>query len=177
MCMPTPNERKGLWFLALVAISGSGVRVWRSHAPTPPAAEARALERQIGRVDSSRAAGKAKRAARDSARSKKKPPKSSIQNPMAAAPLDLDAAPAEAIEALPGIGPALARRIVAHRDSAGPFGGMAHLCDVRGIGPAMAERLRPLVTFGGVPSPLSDACGEASKGPRNARAQRSRKPS
>ena len=175
--MPTPNERKGLWFLALVALSGTGVRVWRSRVPEPQAAEARALDQQIGRVDSARAASKAKRAARDSARSKKKTPKPKPQDPTPAAPIDLDAASADAIEALPGVGPALARRIVAHRDSAGPFGGMAHFCDVRGVGPALSERLRPLVTFGGMPSPLSDACGEASKEPRNARASRSRKPS
>ena len=175
--MPTPNERKGLWFLALVALSGSGVRVWRSYAPEPPPLEARALERQIGRADSSRSASKAKRAARDSARSKKKAPKAQSAEPTAASPVDMDNAGVEAIEALPGIGPALARRIVAHRDSAGTFGGMAHFCSVRGIGPALAERLRPLVTFSGVPSPLSDACGEASKGPRKTRARLSREPS
>jgi competence protein ComEA len=175
--VPTPNERKGLWFLALVAISGTGVRVWRSHAPAPAAAEARALDRQIGRVDSSRAASKAKRAARDSARPKKGIRQSADRQSGNPHPVDLDNASADAIEGLPGIGPALARRIVAHRDSAGPFGAMAHFCNVRGIGPAMAERLRPLVTFGGVPSPLSDACGEASKGPRKTRAERSRKPS
>ena len=173
--MPTPNERKGLWFLALVAISGTGVRVWRSHAPAPPVAETRALERQIARIDSTRASNKAKRAARDSARgAKENAPKAQRSAPNTAGPVDMDNAPAEAIEALPGIGPALARRIVAHRDSVGAFRHMAGLCAVRGIGPAMAERLRPLVTFSGVPSPLSDACGEASKGPRKARAQRSR---
>jgi competence ComEA-like helix-hairpin-helix protein len=174
--MPTPNERKGLWFLALVAISGSGVRVWRSHVPAPPVADARALDRQIGRVDSSRAASKAKRAARDTARTNRKQPPGTARQPTPALPVDLDNASVETIETLPGIGPALARRIVAHRDSAGPFGAMAHFCNVRGIGPATAERLRPLVTFGGVPSPLSDACGKASKEPRKARAVRRREP-
>jgi DNA uptake protein ComE-like DNA-binding protein len=175
--MPTPNERKGLWFLALVAISGTGVRAWRSRTPAPPAAEVRALDRQLGRVDSTRAASKAKRAARDSARSRSKTPKPTPQDPPSTAPVDLDAASADAIEALPGIGPALAKRIVAHRDSAGAFRHMAGLCEVRGVGPVLAERLRPLVTFGGVPSPLSDACDAASKGSRKTRAERSREPS
>lgn len=172
--MPTPNERKGLWFLALVAISGTGVRVWRAYSPAPPAAESRALDRQIDRIDSARAASAAKRAARDSARVAKKAPSPTRLDPAAAFPIDLDHAPADLIEALPGIGPALARRIVAHRDSAGPFRGLRALCDVRGIGPRLAERLRPLVTFGGHPSPLSDACGEASKEPRKTRGERSR---
>jgi competence ComEA-like helix-hairpin-helix protein len=176
--MPTPNERKGLWFLALVAISGTGVRVWRSHAPEPPPTETRAMERQIGRVDSARTEHKAKRAARDSARKTSKAPKAGSRAPkVESGPVDLNNATVEAIEALPGIGPALAARIVAHRDSAGAFAGLAALCEVRGVGRAMAERLRPLVTFSGVPSPVSDVCGEASRKPRKTRADSSREPS
>jgi competence protein ComEA len=64
-------------------------------------------------------------------------------------PLDLDVASAAEIEALPRIGPALAGRIVASRDSAGPFGSLEGLGRVRGIGPAMLRQLGPLVTFSG----------------------------
>ncbi|HEX7120528.1 MAG TPA: helix-hairpin-helix domain-containing protein [Longimicrobiales bacterium] len=60
-----------------------------------------------------------------------------------AAPLDLNRATAAELEALPGIGPALAARIVAYRDSAGPFTAVDSLTRVRGIGPALLERLRP----------------------------------
>ncbi len=64
-------------------------------------------------------------------------------------PVDLDLATEPQIQALPHIGPALARRIVANRDSAGPFGNLDALRRVRGVGPATLERLRPLVTFSG----------------------------
>ena len=67
-------------------------------------------------------------------------------------PVDLDHASEREIEALPRVGPALARRIVAHRDSFGPFGSIGALRRVKGIGPAMLERLTPLVTFSGRPS-------------------------
>lgn len=50
------------------------------------------------------------------------------------------ATPAE-LEALPGIGPALAGRIGAAR----PFASLADLDRVRGIGPSLIERLKPLV--------------------------------
>ena len=64
-------------------------------------------------------------------------------------PLDLDVASAEEIERLPGIGPILARRIVASRDSLGPFGALPGLGRVKGVGPAMLLRLARLVTFSG----------------------------
>lgn len=60
-------------------------------------------------------------------------------------PIDLNRATAAELEALPGIGPALAARIVAYRDSAGGFRDIGELARVRGIGAATLERLRPLV--------------------------------
>jgi len=67
----------------------------------------------------------------------------------AAPHLDLDVADAGQIERLPRIGPALARRIVASRDSMGSFGSLAGLGRVKGVGPAILDRLAPLVTFSG----------------------------
>jgi hypothetical protein len=70
--------------------------------------------------------------------------------------LDVDRASAAQLESLPGIGPALARRIVATRDSSGTFGSLAALQSrVRGIGPALAKRLAPDVTFSAPYSPPS----------------------
>ena len=160
--MPTPNERKGLLFLALVALSGTGVRMWRARIPPPTPAESAALDRQLVRVDSARSAK----------RSREKRPKTKTEGAPAvrdSQPIEINDATAERIEALPGIGPALAKRIVAHRDSAGSFADLAALCDVRGIGPALAARLRPLVTFEGRNSPLSDVCDSPSKGAGKAR--------
>jgi competence ComEA-like helix-hairpin-helix protein len=61
-----------------------------------------------------------------------------------APPLDLNRASATDLEALPGIGPALARRIVDTR-SRKPFSSVDELERVPGIGPATVARLRPLV--------------------------------
>jgi competence protein ComEA len=63
--------------------------------------------------------------------------------------VDLDVAGAAEIERLPWVGPALARRIVASRDSLGPFGILPALGRVKGVGPATLRRLAPLVTFSG----------------------------
>lgn len=52
----------------------------------------------------------------------------------ASAKVDLNSATAQQLESLPGIGPALAQRIVAHRQSQGPFKSIDDLKLVKGIG-------------------------------------------
>ncbi len=61
-------------------------------------------------------------------------------------PIDLNRATAVELDALPGVGPATASAIVAHRDEHGPFGSVDDLLDVRGIGPAKLDAIRPMVT-------------------------------
>ena len=62
------------------------------------------------------------------------------------APIDLNTATAEMFDQLPGIGPATAAAIVAHRESSGPFATVDDLLEVRGIGPAKLDAIRTLVT-------------------------------
>jgi competence protein ComEA len=59
--------------------------------------------------------------------------------------LDLNAATAAELDALPGVGPVLAQRIVDYRDHK-PFTSVDQLDDVPGIGPARAAELAELVT-------------------------------
>ncbi|MFM9996720.1 MAG: ComEA family DNA-binding protein [Phycisphaerales bacterium] len=61
--------------------------------------------------------------------------------------VNLNTATAAELELLPGIGPALAARIVEHRRSNGPFKSVEELDLVRGIGPRTMDALRPLVTI------------------------------
>lgn len=60
-------------------------------------------------------------------------------------PIDLNAADAEALDSLPGIGPATAAAIVRWRDENGAFVTIDDLLDVPGLGPAKVEALRGLV--------------------------------
>lgn len=154
--VPTPAERRALLFVAAVAVLGTLVRGASALRGPPPAASDRlALADQIARVDSALASG-GKRPGRVAA----SPPRSgagesgrsaagaSEARPAARpAPVDLDRADSAALDALPGIGPALAARIVADREVNGPFGSLEALERVRGIGPALARRLEPAVTF------------------------------
>ena len=67
--------------------------------------------------------------------------------------MDLDRADVTEITRLPRIGPGLAQRIVTWRAAHGPFGSLARLDSVPGIGPGLLEALRPFVTFSGAIPP------------------------
>lgn len=59
--------------------------------------------------------------------------------------VDVNRADAAALATLPGVGPVLAARIIAHRDSAGPFRKPEDLLAVSGIGPSTLERVKDRV--------------------------------
>jgi competence protein ComEA len=61
-------------------------------------------------------------------------------------PVDLNAATVGELDHLPGVGPATAAAIVAHREQFGPFASVDDLASVHGIGPAKLDALRGLVT-------------------------------
>lgn len=160
--MPTPSEGRALLFLAAVAALGLGVRGWRAvQGPDPPASDREALARQIATVDSAVNAGGRRRAqgprpsrvASDAAPDvdARERPRARVEEPVE--PVDLDRASAVELDALPGIGPALAARIVADRDAHGPFGSLEALQEVKGIGPALAAKLSSRVTFSAPPRP------------------------
>ncbi len=70
-----------------------------------------------------------------------------LATPAAGDVIHVNTATAEELETLPGIGPALAARILAYREANGRFTGEADLEQVSGIGPGTIERLRGLIAF------------------------------
>ncbi len=60
--------------------------------------------------------------------------------------VNINAATAEQLDVLPGVGPATAAAIIAHRQQHGPFQSVEQLGDVRGIGATKLDALRGLVT-------------------------------
>lgn len=62
-----------------------------------------------------------------------------------AARLNINTADARALQALPGIGPVYASRIVAWREQFGPFQGVEELLLIRGIGEKRLEKIKPFI--------------------------------
>lgn len=64
-------------------------------------------------------------------------------------PVNINEATGPELIALPGIGPAMAARIIAYRKDHGRFTSVEQLDGVKGIGPATLQRLRPFVRVTG----------------------------
>jgi competence protein ComEA len=60
--------------------------------------------------------------------------------------LNVNAATAEELDTLPGVGPSTAGAIIAYREQHGPFQSIDDLLNVRGIGPAKLDAIRDLTT-------------------------------
>ena len=157
--MATADEKKAMAFLLAVALVGAGVRwvgVQRFESDlarqvdraAPAAGAARALAAQLAAVDSLRAVPRKSRTRPKSAKAKSQsqPPREATGPPER---IDVNSANAAELERLPRVGPALAQRIIDHRQRHGPFQTPEDLRHVRGIGPSTVRLLEPLVTFSG----------------------------
>jgi len=60
--------------------------------------------------------------------------------------IDLNRAPAWLLEALPGIGEAKAQSIISYREKNGPFKNISELLKVEGIGQAIFDQIKELIT-------------------------------
>jgi competence protein ComEA len=73
--------------------------------------------------------------------------------PRSAAVVNVNTATAEQLEALPGIGPRTAARIVEYRQKSGGFKKVEDLMNVQGIGEKSFLRIKSMVTVGAAKAP------------------------
>jgi competence protein ComEA len=138
----TPAERRGAIVVVLLLALGTAHDLWRASRPLPPPDA-----RGVGTVPIEEWSGEPGRGdGADGAHSlhagRSATPRSGMTS------VDLNRATAVDLDALPGVGPVLAGRIIAHRERHGPFRHPEELLAVRGIGPRLFARLRPRVTVG-----------------------------
>src|ERR687890_73511 len=143
--MPSSEARAMLLLLAL-ALAGQGVRYFATRPGEPPG-----QVQLLGTLSAG-----SPRAQRDSARRNAEPLAPDER-------LDVDVVSAAELTRLPKVGLRLAKVIVADRETRGPFGGLAGLDRVAGIGPGLLQVLAPHVAFSGtgslssLPSPTAQA--------------------
>ncbi len=140
----TRQERTGLGVVALLLAFGAGVHTLRSDPP-PAAWSAADADATTGRLlaRSGEAAERAEQASRPLGDSER---------------IDPNTASATELERLPRVGPGLAARIVARRESAGPFRTLADLDSIPGVGPALLAEVAPHLALAPAP-PASRAAG------------------
>ena len=129
----TPAERRGALVVVLLLALGAVHDLWRAGRPLPRPAPAALVDR-AGPPDRPMGSTVAERPA----------PAAAGESGL----VDLNRASARELDALPGIGPVLAARIVAHRERHGPFANAEELLAVRGIGPRLLARLAPRIRAG-----------------------------
>ncbi|MDE6881054.1 MAG: helix-hairpin-helix domain-containing protein [Oscillospiraceae bacterium] len=79
-----------------------------------------------------------------------------LEQPEAVGPVDINTAGLDELDALPGIGPVLAQRILDYREANGPFLSVEELMEVKGIGEKTLEKFRDSVTAGEAEPPAAD---------------------
>ena len=83
-------------------------------------------------------------------------PRDKAKPTQSAAIVNINTASSAELEALPGIGPKVAARIIDYRKTKGPFKKIEELMNVQGIGEKSFLKLRSQVTVG----PKADAAGQ-----------------
>jgi competence ComEA-like helix-hairpin-helix protein len=146
--MPPAERHALLWLLAL-ALAGQAVRYLLTRPGEPPG--------QVQLLASMSPPGSAA-AQRDSAMAQGRPLRPGET-------IDVDRASMAELTRLPKVGPRLAKTILAHRIQHGPFGSLAGLDQVAGVGPGLLRTLEPHVAFGGAAGQRgSGAGGSAGSG-------------
>lgn len=134
----TANEIRVVLFLSAALAAGTGIRILRQDPPpAPPRFDYAARDSEF----TARSAAPAVRLPGNNP----SPPAPAALSPGA---IDINTATATDLDRLPGIGPAIAERIIRDRDENGPFDAVDDLARVKGIGMKKLDKIRPFVTAG-----------------------------
>ncbi len=154
----TGEERKALSFVAILLGLSAVARAVNRPEPVIVAGAAavdipaRIDENQQVRERLSRPGRKPAAPAKRSPTPKSRPGRPVVidnRPPKGAPPasLNVNRASVAELDALPGVSPAVAQRIVEYRETRGYFASLEQLDSIKGVGPALLAKLKPIVKF------------------------------
>jgi comEA protein len=132
----TRNELTAVLVLSTIFLVGSAIKIWLpavATRPSLPVFSYAALDSQFLALS---------RAPRDTASAPHRSAARKSTTTLVQQSIELNSATVDELQKLPGIGPAIAQRIVAYREEHGDFSEPGDVSNVRGIGPRTLERIR-----------------------------------
>jgi competence protein ComEA len=150
----TPQERLALGVMALLVSAGVGARMLH-RAPDAAALAGPGTEAEAGALGALR--GEVEQRAKDAA---------DRARPLAAGErIDPNTATEGELDRLPRVGPGQARKIVAWRQSHGPFRSLADLDAVPGVGTGLLAAVSPFLTLPPAPEGIAPTGPTATRSP------------
>ncbi len=143
----TPNEKKVIYFLLITLCIGGGIKLYYGivGSASPPRFDYTAIDREF--EDGSRARSSAESLYSSQSSSLRNRPISQIHSDQKKAfphgDLNLNTATKNELLTLPGIGEAMAGRILLYREEHGGFTANEELLNVKGIGEKKFLKLKP----------------------------------
>ncbi len=145
----TRNETAVIIFLSAAAAAGGLIRFLSPPASRRDYAEAYRIHDSVFAARAAAAAVREDALRRPENETARRPaPKERPLEASPARPADLNRAGPRQLEAIPGIGPSIAGRILEYRERNGPFTSVDELRKVSGIGPKTYERIKPYLRVG-----------------------------
>jgi len=132
----TPQETRAIALLVIALAAGEALRPARTPG-TPPGRPGAAIDSEFSALSRALLAGPPEAAS----------PQRPLPPPLAPGSININRATREDLLALPGIGPKTADKIIAFRNSHGPFARADDLLAVSGIGPKKLARIRPYLRW------------------------------
>ncbi len=147
----TAGERRVVLFLLGMLLVGAGIKMYKSVADVPPKFDYSSVDSEFtARSHLLQPADSVSNAVSNVPAAGEQRPvsKQSSSSQISPGSIDINAATKDELMKLPGIGEAMAERIILYRDEHGPFGAIDDLTKVKGIGKKKLEQIAPFCKLG-----------------------------